>query len=304
MFRKYGLPLIALLGIAFAIQVAMRGARITPAASPVSEPPQAPFSTFVAGAGIVETSTENIAIGTQLPGIVARIWVEIGSLVKKGDPLFTIDDRAQHATVEVKKAAVAYATAQLADARNEFTIAEGLHAKATISIEERDARRFAMQRAEAQLSQARADLDAANTDLDRLTVRAPVDGRVIQMKLHPGEFAPTGVLSTPLLLLGGVKPLHVRVDVDENDASRVHDGATAIGFVRGNKQIQTPLKFVRFEPYIIPKVSLTGDSTERVDTRVLQVIYRFDQGSLPIYVGQQMDVYIDATKPPERHAVD
>ena len=41
-------------------------------------------------------------------------------------------------------------------------------------------------------------------------------------------------------------------------------------------------------------MSLTGDSTERVDTRVLQIIYSFERGNLPIYPGQQMDIYIDA----------
>jgi hypothetical protein len=42
---------------------------------------------------------------------------------------------------------------------------------------------------------------------------------------------------------------------------------------------------------------LTGDSTERVDTRVLQVIYRIEENSLPLFAGQQMDVFIDATDP-------
>lgn len=56
-----------------------------------------------------------------------------------------------------------------------------------------------------------------------------------------------------------------------------------------------PLKFVRFEPYVVPKTSLTGESAERVDTRVLQVIFSFDCGALPITVGQQMDVFIDAS---------
>jgi len=50
---------------------------------------------------------------------------------------------------------------------------------------------------------------------------------------------------------------------------------------------------VRFEPYVIPKKSLTGDSTERVDTRVLQVIYSIRDGGPSVYVGQQMDVYIE-----------
>jgi HlyD family secretion protein len=51
---------------------------------------------------------------------------------------------------------------------------------------------------------------------------------------------------------------------------------------------------VRFEPFVLPKKSLTGDSTERVDTRVLQVIYRVERDDLRLFVGQQMDVFIDA----------
>ncbi len=56
----------------------------------------------------------------------------------------------------------------------------------------------------------------------------------------------------------------------------------------------TPLQYVRTEPYIVPKRSLTGDTTERVDTRVLQLLYGFDRNELPVYVGQQMDVFIEA----------
>ena len=100
-------------------------------------------------------------------------------------------------------------------------------------------------------------------------MRAPVDGQVMQLKVHLGEFAPTGVLAQPLILFGGIEPMNVRVNVDENDAWRVRATADAIGFLRGNNQIRTPLRFVRFEPYVVPKVSLTGDSTERVDTQSL-----------------------------------
>lgn len=297
MFRKYILPLLALAGVGVGILAATRSARVTPAALPVSSAPQPPYRTFVAGAGIVEANTENIAIGTQLPGIVAKIYVQIGSSVKAGDLLFTIDDRAQRALVSSRQAAVQVADAQLADAKYELNAAEILAAQKITSIEERD--RFAVQKAEAQLAQARADLTSAETDLDRLTVRAPVDGQVLQLKVRLGEFAPTGVLAQPLILLGSVSPLHVRVDVDENDAWRVRLGASAVGFLRGNKEINTPLSFVRFEPYVVPKQSLTGDTTERVDTRVLQVIYSFERGDLPMFVGQQMDVFVDASEPPQ-----
>ena len=117
---------------------------------------------------------------------------------------------------------------------------------------------------------------------------------MLQVKIRLGEFAPTGALATPLMLLGDTKTLHVRVDVDENDAWRVREDAKATGYVRGNRDLNASLRFARIEPYVVPKRSLTGDSTERVDTRVLQVLYAFDGGTLPIYVGQQMDVFIDA----------
>jgi hypothetical protein len=102
------------------------------------------------------------------------------------------------------------------------------------------------------------------------------------------------------MLIGDVHKLVVRTDIDENDAWRVPrnaEGGRAVAFLRGNREIGCDLKFYRVEPYVIPKKSLTGDSTERVDTRVLQVLYTFEPGDKPIYLGQQMDVFVE-TKPP------
>lgn len=295
MFRKYFLPVLAILGICLGIFIAIRANRTVPPAAPVSAAPQPPYRAFVAGAGIIEANTENIAIGTQIAGILSKIYVQVGSQVKGGDPLFTIDDRAQRAAVATAQAAEKVAEAQLAQAKYELSIGSELVAKHVISVEDRELRGYTVKTIESQLAQAQAQLNAAATDLERLTVCAPVDGQVLQLKIHLGEFAPTGVLAQPLILLGGVEPLNVRVNVDENDAWRVRPKAQAIGYLRGNNQIKAPLQFVRFEPYVVPKVSLTGDSTERVDTRVLQVIYSFERGNLPIYPGQQMDIYIDAS---------
>jgi hypothetical protein len=114
------------------------------------------------------------------------------------------------------------------------------------------------------------------------------------MKTRPGEYAQSGVLSTPLMLLGDDTRLHVRVDVDENDAWRFQPCAPAMASVRGNPELKTPLQYVRTDPDVIPKATLTGDITQRTDTRVLQAIYSFDPGSLPLYVGQLMDVFIEA----------
>jgi HlyD family secretion protein len=296
MIRKFLLPALAVVGLGVAIFTVVAGSKATVPAPAVADPARPPYHAFVAGSGIVEASTENIAIGTELPGVVSKIYVQIGSRVNAGDPLFTLDDRAQRAELATRQAAVQVAEAQLADSKNQLALAESITDKRAMSVEERDKRRFATQKSEAQLAQARAELKSIETDLERLTVRAPVDGQILQRKVHLGEFASTGVLATPLILLGNVDRLCVRVDVDENDAWRVRIGAPATGNFRGNKDIKTQLEFVRFEPYIVPKKSLTGDSSERVDTRVLQVIYGFERGELPIYVGQQMDVFIDAAE--------
>ena len=64
--------------------------------------------------------------------------------------------------------------------------------------------------------------------------------------------------------------------------------------MRGDPQLSIPLRFEYIEPFLVPKTSLTGQSTERSDLRVLQVVYSFERGSLPVYLGQQMDAYIQA----------
>ena len=308
MIRKYLLPVLAVLGLGFAVLTVISGSKTIPPALPFVDPAAPPFKSSVAGTGIVEANTENIAIGTLVPGVVSGIYISVGSKVKTGDPLFKLDDRDLMAQLTIRRAAlhvsnttVKVAKASLSDVKNQLALAESITDKRAISVEELDRRRYAVQIAKAKLAQAKADVVSAmaqiretETNLDRIIVRAPVDGEVLQLKIHPGEFAPAGIIQTPLILLGNVEPLNVRVDVDENDAWRVRTGAPAVAFLRGNKEIKTDLKFVRFEPYIVPKKSLTGDSIERVDTRVLQVIYSIAQTDLPIFAGQQMDVYIEA----------
>jgi len=160
--------------------------------------------------------------------------------------------------------------------------------------------------AKSEVAQAEAQVKMIETNIDRLTMRAPIAGVILQNKVRLGQYAQCGPLSEPLMILGSVNPLHVRVDVDEHDAWRLRGGAPAVASPRGNGSIRIPLEFVRFEPYVIPKKSLTGDGTERVDTRVLQVIYSIRDGGPSVYVGQQMDVYIETpvgmnTRPPKEN---
>ena len=105
-------------------------------------------------------------------------------------------------------------------------------------------------------------------------------------------------VTTPLVMMGNLDLLYVRVNIDENDAWRFKPQTPAAASMRGNRDLKTTLSFVRVEPYVTPKQSLTGASTERVDTRVLQVLYSFRRSALPAYVGQQMDVFIETPEVP------
>jgi multidrug resistance efflux pump len=356
MILKFLLPLLAAMGLGVAVYTVMDEGKARPPAPPAVDPAAPPFSNYVAGAGLVEASTENIAIGTPIAGVVQAVKVKAGDHVNAGDALFTIDDRSIRAELAVRAAALAVARTNLArlqaqpraedlppaEARVEAArvVAQDLESQLVmweradnraVSAEELSKRRFAVASARANLREAEGDLaklragawapdlqvaqaevasaqaqaDAAGVELNRHTITAPVAGEVLRVNIRAGEFAAAGVqigggspsLDTAQMVLGATDTLHVRVDIDENDAWRLRPGAPARAFVRGNPSLATPLKFVRFEPYVIPKKSLTGASTERVDTRVLQVLFSFSHADLPVFVGQQMDVFIDSGNP-------
>ena len=97
--------------------------------------------------------------------------------------------------------------------------------------------------------------------------------------------------------MGQTVPLHVRVDIDESEATRVDFGKAAKVSPRGAAESQVEARFVRAEPLVVPKRSLTNSSQERVDVRVLQVIYELpDRDDGLFRVGQQVDAFIPAKK--------
>src|SRR5215212_9552709 len=113
MIRKYLLPLIALVGVVFAIYVVKAGSKPVPASQPVALPAAAPFRTYIAGAGIVEPISENVSIGTGQPGTVIAVHVKVGDRVTKGQPLFQIRNFTQKAELAQAQSALMLAEAKL-----------------------------------------------------------------------------------------------------------------------------------------------------------------------------------------------
>lgn len=349
MLRTYVLFGLAAAGVGFAVYMSRVTNAPVRAASPSSPPASSPFGATIAGAGIVEARSENIAIGAAVAGIVSRVHAVVGREVQAGEPLFEIDPRSLRAELEVKTAAwaaarsrverleklprpeevepararVKAAEAAYADALAQLTTAERVSIPGAVSPEELTRRRNTSDSAFARLTEARADLalllagswapdlavaraeeatakaeaDRAAVELERLIVRAPIAGTILKVNVRPGEYAPAGPTANPLLVLGDTSRLRIRVDIDENDVWRFREGSRAVCVLRGNAELRANLAFERIEPYVVPKRSLTGDSSERVDTRVLQVLYTLERGALPVHVGLQVDVFIDATSP-------
>jgi multidrug resistance efflux pump len=360
MMTRYLLPVLAVVAAVFAVIQMSKAQQKPPPAAPPVEPAKSPYASQLAGAGIVEPETENIAIGSHVPGIVDRVYVKVGESVRTGQPLFRLDERQLRAELAYRAANLASARASLekleqmpraeevppveakvneakANLTDQLEQYDRMRRVAVASEDELSRRRLAVEVAKAQLDKARADLDLTNkgawkfdkqvaeaavrqaetqvgqteTELARLVARAPrmkwpagpdsppsladaddTEFKVLQVNVRPGEYVGT-VPGTALVVLGHVGRLHVRVDVDENEIARFRSGLSGVAKPRGAPDQEFPLTFVRIEPYVIPKKSLTGGNTERVDTRVLQVIYAVQTRGRPLFVGQQMDVFLN-----------
>jgi HlyD family secretion protein len=161
---------------------------------------------------------------------------------------------------------------------------------------------YEIQGAQALVKKAAAQVKQIETQIARTEVTALAEGQVLQVNVRPGQFA-AAPSSEPLIILGNISTLNVRVDIDEHDIPRVPKfirgnpaNPAAFARLKGETLDKYPLNFVRAEPYVVPKKSLTGLNTERVDTRVLQLIFEVDRSGRDLYVGQQVDIFIDAGK--------
>lgn len=144
---------------------------------------------------------------------------------------------------------------------------------------------------------------AAQALLAKYTVRSPSAGVVLSINAAAGSYvSPQGAYDSytqgnvPVLVMGATQQryLGVRCYIDEILVQRLPPGnqMKSMMFIRGTS-ISVPLEFVRVQPYVSPKIDLSNQRTERVDVRVLPVIFRFQKNpKLTLYPGQLVDVYI------------
>ncbi|MBS2028617.1 MAG: biotin/lipoyl-binding protein [Deltaproteobacteria bacterium] len=152
--------------------------------------------------------------------------------------------------------------------------------------------------------------EAASALLAKYVLYAPTDGVVMSIRAPVGGYvASNGIYDTytqglaPVITFGTEQTdLQVRCYVDEILIHNLPPGAALQGklFIRGT-DISIPLEYAHIQPYVIPKIQLSNALTERVDVRVLPVLFHFVKPTdVSMYPGQLVDVYIEAPGGPRQ----
>jgi HlyD family secretion protein len=221
----------------------------------------------------------------ELPPSLARVKAAAAKVA-------SLQDQAERARQLVGTRAIAREESISRQLAYEAAAQEQAQAQAEYDLLKAGAWQPDIETAKAAVSEARAQIEQVKTEIDRATVVAPVDGVVLQVNVRAGERVSERD-ARALVVLGDISTYHVRVDIDERDIARFRRGAPARAYPRGETAHEMTMRFMRVEPLVVPKKSLTGENTERVDTRVLQVLYAIERSERPVYVGQQLDVFID-----------
>jgi len=238
---------------------------------------------------------ETLAIALAQTANAAAVWKNAADARAKQERAFALDPQAiSRDSLDTARNAEAVAASALQVARrNEALVRAG-------------AWQYDLANQADQARAAAAAAQSAQATLDKFVLRAPRDGVVLAINAGIGStIAPAGVYDTrtqatlPVVTFGTPQDqLQVRAYVDEILVPKLPAGAiTAVMTLRGSTT-RIPLRFDHIEPYLSPKVSLSDQRQERVDLRVLPVIFTFRRpATLPVYAGQMVDIYIAGKAP-------
>lgn len=292
---------------------------------PVFTPASNPYNSGIYANGIIETlqaSGENVNVFPEVGGTVIEILPKEGQSVVKGEPLIKLDATVQSAITAQQKAQMDAAEAQIAVAEANLQSVSAQFAKdrAAYKMDPRSISRDLLDTASNSVGSARASLIASQKAfeaakksyeaglalLNKFTLYAPDDLAVLAINAAVGSYISSqGVYDTysqqmiPVATLGQYNNvLAVRCYIDEVLINRLKQNPTleAVMYIRGTSS-RIPLKFVRIQPFLGPKIELSNNRNERVDVRVLPVIFSFEKPrDAAIYPGQLVDVYINDSK--------
>ncbi|WP_404680874.1 efflux RND transporter periplasmic adaptor subunit [Raoultella terrigena] len=161
-------------------------------------------------------AVESVQLRPRVSGYIDKVNYTDGQEVKKGEVLFTIDDRTYRAALEQAQAELSRSKTQASLARSEAGRTDKLVNTNVVSREEWEQRRSAAVQAQADMRAAQAAVDAAQLNLDFTKVIAPIDGRASRALITSGNLVTAGDSASVLTTLVSQKTVYVYFDVDES----------------------------------------------------------------------------------------
>jgi multidrug efflux system membrane fusion protein len=162
---------------------------------------------------------EVVSVQPQVSGRITQIHFTDGANVKIGDLLFTIDPRPYQAQLDQAEANVAQAEAALSLAKVNFARVEKVSDPRAVSRQDFDARKSAVETAEATLKQNRAAVENARLNLEYCTIRSPINGRAGQRAVDVGNVVSAN--NGSLLVIQRLDPIYADFTVTESELSGV-----------------------------------------------------------------------------------
>lgn len=178
----------------------------------------------VTATGTIEAIT-TVEVGTQVSGIIERVYVDFNDNVKKGQVLARLDETALRAQLQQSQASVDQAQAQLNYQEATYKRLKALYEKNLIAQADYDQAIFNYENARASLSNARSALDRAKVNLAYATIYSPIDGVVLNRAIEEGQTVAAS-FNTPTLftIVNDLTQMEVQTSVDEADIGKVMAG--------------------------------------------------------------------------------
>lgn len=214
-----------------------------------------------------------LTLSTPLSGVISQVAVAPGDEVKRGQLLIRLDDRAERARVAGAEAMTRKLRLARDEAEREFARARTLYEKTVISDHDLKLAEIAAASASADYAMAQSRLAEARVTLERTGIRAPRDGRIVQLGVAPGEAVQNACRLTPMAVLVDPQRWVARARITPARLATLHPGQTLtvrIGETRyaGRLSIPTPVHgnvevMVRFAPS--PTAALQAGSAAVID---------------------------------------
>lgn len=182
------------------------------------------ISNSVTATGTIEPVT-SVDVGTQVSGIVAKLYVDYNSVVKKGQVIAELDKTNLTSQVNTARAALNNAQSQLTYQKANYNRYKTLYDKGLVSADEYETALLSYRQAQDAVTQQRESLQQAQTNLGYATITSPVDGVVLSREVEEGQTVAAS-FETPTLftIAQDLTDMRVIADVDEADIGEVREG--------------------------------------------------------------------------------